>query len=200
VPFKILCNFFSFEKLDDGEGAKIISPYYTITIILPNWVELAQKCAILQNVNVKLKETEFRFFIRNLVFTIPECLKNSTKWSLPVKHTFYFVLNELFGQHVSTRYWLTCFVHFHSRGIRLTNAEMQEWGTQANASHWTSPNISRGGPCCFPSLPVCVYKFSSHYFNNIIFIDNSFGPLARESPCTLRLATLYLYFYYTGIP
>jgi len=30
-------------------------------------------------------------------------------------------------------------------------------------------NISRegGGPCCFPSLPVCVYKFSSHYLNNI---------------------------------
>jgi hypothetical protein len=39
-----------------------------------------------------------------------------------------------------------------------------------------------GGPCCFSSLPVCVYKFSSHYLNNIIFIDNSLGPLARESP------------------
>ena len=24
----------------------------------------------------------------NLVFTIPECLQNSIKWSLPVKHTF----------------------------------------------------------------------------------------------------------------
>jgi hypothetical protein len=39
-----------------------------------------------------------------------------------------------------------------------------------------------GGPRCFPSLLVCVYKFSSNYLNNIIFIDNSLGPLARESP------------------
>ena len=36
---------------------------------------------------------------------------------------------------------------------------------------------------CFASFPVCVYKFSSHYLNNIIFIDNSLGPLATESPC-----------------
>jgi len=27
-------------------------------------------------------------FYLNLVFTIPECLQNSIKWSLPVKHTF----------------------------------------------------------------------------------------------------------------
>jgi len=37
---------------------------------------------------------------------------------------------------------------------------------------------------CFASFPVCVYKFSSHYLNNVIFIDNSLGPLARDSPCT----------------
>jgi hypothetical protein len=37
---------------------------------------------------------------------------------------------------------------------------------------------------CFVSFPVCVYKFSSHYLNNIIFIDNSLGLVARESPCT----------------
>jgi len=36
---------------------------------------------------------------------------------------------------------------------------------------------------CFASFPVCVYKISSHYLNNIIFIDNSSGPLATESPC-----------------
>jgi len=30
-------------------------------------------------------------------------------------------------------------------------------------------NISRGSPSCFPSLPVCVYKFSCHYLNNINF-------------------------------
>jgi len=33
----------------------------------------------------------------------------------------------------------------------------------------------------FASFPVCVYKFSSHYLNNIIFY--SLGPLARDSPC-----------------
>ena len=41
---------------------------------------------------------------------------------------------------------------------------------------------------CFVSFPVCVYTFSSHYLNNIIFIDNSLGPLATESPCIIRLA------------
>ena len=39
---------------------------------------------------------------------------------------------------------------------------------------------------CFASFPVCVYKFSSYYLNNIIFIDNSLGPLARDSPCIRR--------------
>jgi hypothetical protein len=54
-------------------------------------------------------------------------------------------------------------------------------GTQANASHWTS-QINRGGPCCFPSFPVRfpsfpvrVYKFSSHYLNNIICYRYYFG-------------------------
>ena len=42
--------------------------------------------------------------------------------------------------------------------------------------------------CCFASFPVCVYKFSSHYLNNIIFIDNSLWPLARDSPCILHNA------------
>jgi len=36
---------------------------------------------------------------------------------------------------------------------------------------------------CFALFPVCAYKFSSHYLNNIIFIDNSLGPLATESFC-----------------
>jgi len=36
---------------------------------------------------------------------------------------------------------------------------------------------------CFASFLACVYKFSSHYLNNTIFIDNSLGPLARDSPC-----------------
>jgi len=39
------------------------------------------------------------------------------------------------------------------------------------------------GRSCFASFPVCVYKFSSHYLNNIIFINNSLGPLVTESPC-----------------
>jgi hypothetical protein len=36
---------------------------------------------------------------------------------------------------------------------------------------------------CFPSFPVCVYTFSSHCLNNIIFIENNLGPLATESSC-----------------
>ena len=43
---------------------------------------------------------------------------------------------------------------------------------------------------CFASFPVCVYKFSSHYLNNIIFIDNSLGPLATELPC-IFISTRY---------
>ena len=39
----------------------------------------------------------------------------------------------------------------------------------------------------FASFPVCVYKFSSHYLNNVIFIDNILGPQATESPCTKQL-------------
>ena len=38
---------------------------------------------------------------------------------------------------------------------------------------------------CFASFPVFVYKFSSDYLNNIIFIDNSLGPLARDPPCII---------------
>jgi hypothetical protein len=44
---------------------------------------------------------------------------------------------------------------------------------------FSAPIMSRS---CFVSFPVCVYTFSSHYLNNIIFIENSLGPLARESP------------------
>jgi len=39
---------------------------------------------------------------------------------------------------------------------------------------------------CFASFPLCVYKFRSHYLNNIIFIHNSLGPLARDSPYICR--------------
>jgi len=39
---------------------------------------------------------------------------------------------------------------------------------------------------CFALFPVCVYKFSSHYLNSVIFIDNSLGPLTTESPCTIQ--------------
>jgi hypothetical protein len=47
---------------------------------------------------------------------------------------------------------------------------------------FSASNMSRS---CFTSFPVCVYKFSSHYLNNIIFIENSLGPLAKESPCII---------------
>jgi len=36
---------------------------------------------------------------------------------------------------------------------------------------------------CFTSFPVSVYKFWSHYLNNIIFIENSLGHPATESIC-----------------
>jgi len=36
---------------------------------------------------------------------------------------------------------------------------------------------------CFASFPVCVYKFSSLYLNNIIFTDNRLRPLAKDSSC-----------------
>jgi len=38
----------------------------------------------------------------------------------------------------------------------------------------------------FASFPLYVYKFASHYLKNIIFIDNSLGPLAIDSPCTTQ--------------
>ena len=43
-------------------------------------------------------------------------------------------------------------------------------------------NISRegGGPCCSPSLPVCVYKSSSHYLNNVIFYRQQFGASSER--------------------
>ena len=33
---------------------------------------------------------------------------------------------------------------------------------------------------CFASFPVWVFKFSSHFLNNTIYIDNSLGPLATD--------------------
>ena len=43
---------------------------------------------------------------------------------------------------------------------------------------------------CFASFPVCVYKFSSHYLNNIIFIDNSLRSLVGDSPCIISARVL----------
>jgi len=42
------------------------------------------------NIRLQKLRIEESHYLLNLVFTIPECLQNSTKWSLPVKHTFYF--------------------------------------------------------------------------------------------------------------
>jgi hypothetical protein len=33
---------------------------------------------------------------------------------------------------------------------------------------------------CFTSFPVCVYKFSSHYLNNIIFYRQQFGASSER--------------------
>ena len=45
---------------------------------------------------------------------------------------------------------------------------------------------------CFASFPVCVYKFSSHYLNNMIFIDDSLGRLAKDSPCIRRMEVQFI--------
>ena len=67
-----------------------------------------------------------------------------------------------------------------ARGPKLlSNAEHRQMQVTGRVQYIAG---GRGDPCCFPSLPVCLYKFSSHYLNNIIFIDNSLGPLTRESP------------------
>ena len=42
---------------------------------------------------------------------------------------------------------------------------------------------------CFASFPVCVYKFSSHYLNNIIFYRQYFG--ASSNRITLYLVILH---------
>jgi len=51
-------------------------------------------------------------------------------------------------------------------------------------------------------FPVCVCKFSSHYLNNIIFIDNSLGPLVTESPCIIKQSSVdvedFQYFTYSN--
>jgi len=45
----------------------------------------------------------------------------------------------------------------------LSNAEHRQMQVTGRVQY-----IARG-PCCFPSFSVCVYKFSSHYLNNIVF-------------------------------
>ena len=46
---------------------------------------------------------------------------------------------------------------------------------------WTTPPRD-----ILDSFPVCIYKFSSNYLNNLIFIDNILGLLATESPCIIN--------------
>ena len=41
---------------------------------------------------------------------------------------------------------------------------------------------------CFPSFPVCVYKYSSHHHNNIMFYRQQFGASSDR-------ITLYIYIY-----
>ena len=60
------------------------------------------------------------------------------------------------------------------------------------------------GPCCFPLLPVCVYKFSSHYLNNIIFYRQQFGASSKRITCITMYGhlnvkrVLYRLFIYFG--
>ena len=52
---------------------------------------------------------------------------------------------------------------FDSQLPRCGNAEHRQMQVTVRVQY------TARGPCCFPSLPVCVYEFSSHYLNNIIF-------------------------------
>jgi hypothetical protein len=45
---------------------------------------------------------------------------------------------------------------------------------------------------CFASLPVCEYKFSSHYLNNIMFYRQQFGASSER-------ITLYITLHVTGL-
>jgi hypothetical protein len=56
---------------------------------------------------------------------------------------------------------------FESQLPRCGNAEHRQMQVTGQVQY-----IAKGGggcPCCFPSLPLCVYRFSSHCLNNIIF-------------------------------
>ena len=46
---------------------------------------------------------------------------------------------------------------------------------------------------CFASFPVCVYKFSSHYLNNIIFNRHWFGA---SSDRIVLYKYIYIYIHY----
>ena len=66
------------------------------------WANLENKIVEL----FRALEFDYHLKLLDFVFTILECLSHSIKWSLSVKHTLWFVLNVLFGQRVSTRYWV----------------------------------------------------------------------------------------------
>ena len=68
---------------------------------------------------------------------------------------------------------------------------MRDTGKCKSLDESNIPREWGGGPCYFPSLPVCVYKFSSYYLNNIRFTDNSLGPLATESASIWKLLHMF---------
>jgi len=45
---------------------------------------------------------------------------------------------------------------------------------------------------CFTSFPVCVYKFSSHYVNNIILYRQYFGASSERLTLYIIILTIYL--------
>ena len=63
-----------------------------------------------------------------------------------------------------------------ARGPRLlSNADHRQMQVTGRAQY-----IAGGRPCCLPPLPVCVYKFSSHYLNNTIFYRQKFGASSER--------------------
>ena len=87
-----------------------------------------------------------------------------------VRNVFWHALHEPVSQYLRRRNTrcstVYIFIHatFDSQMPRCGNAEHRQMQVTGRAQY-----IAGGGPCCFQSLPVCVYKFSSNYLNKLIF-------------------------------
>ena len=111
------------------------------------------------------------------------CMRNHSDKYCRENHKAYIVFSNLFSESCAVNQIIgTHMVQPDSpqmkikgdslaRGPKLlSNSEHRQMQVTGRAQY-----IAGRGPCFFPSLPVCVYKFSSHYLNNIIFYRQQFG-------------------------